>query len=163
MLDLCARVQRRTVTNFVEWAVEEAFKAVAVAQQNAEETPVSEIAWMLWDSRECARLFLLDDYVPSLIAYDESQWLQAAKLLLAEVGLTRAREDDREYAFLDANWNAIKRCISEGMTPQETAKHIARDSAALENVEAQISRCREELGRLEKLQAAMKNSPTQNG
>ncbi|WP_313692270.1 hypothetical protein [Achromobacter mucicolens] len=155
LLELCARVQRRTVTNFVEWAVEEAFKVVEVAQQNSEEMPVSEIAWMLWDGRECVRLFLLDDYVPSLIAYDESQWLQTAKALLAEVGLKRGSGDEREYEFLDSNWDSIKRCIREGMTPQEAAKHIARGSVSLENVSAQISRCREDLERLEALEAAL--------
>ncbi len=110
---------------------------------------------MLWDGRECVRLFLLDDYVPSLIAYDESQWLQTAKALLAEVGLKRGSGDEREYEFLDSNWDSIKRCIREGMTPQEAAKHIARGSVSLENVSAQISRCREDLERLEALEAAL--------
>lgn len=69
LAELAARKQRRTVSSFIEWAVEEALKQVVINE--FDNMPLSEQAETLWDVDEAERFARLAISHPELLLHDE--------------------------------------------------------------------------------------------
>jgi hypothetical protein len=87
-IDLAARIQKRTVTGVVEWAIERALAEVNMPhsifiEDEAPDAP-TDLAYhlddVLWSSNEGVRLVLLASRYPSLLSYEETRIWETIKL-----------------------------------------------------------------------------------
>lgn len=72
LAELAARKQRRTVSSFIEWAVEEALKNIVLQDNdNNEVITLAEEVDSLWDVDEAERFARLAAFHPELLSHDE--------------------------------------------------------------------------------------------
>lgn len=75
LMELGARKQRRTVSSFIEWAIERALNNVILREHvrgsEAPDVTLSEEATKLWDVDEADRIAKLGLYYPELLTHDE--------------------------------------------------------------------------------------------
>ena len=71
LTELAARKQRRTVSSFIEWAIEGALSNVILAEAPHEVIDLDLASATLWDPDEADRLAKLALYCPDLLTYDE--------------------------------------------------------------------------------------------
>ena len=72
--ELAARKQRRTVSSFIEWAIEDALGRYAIHEEighNAEPVTTMEAAHQIWDVDEMDRFVNLTFTYPELLTHDE--------------------------------------------------------------------------------------------
>lgn len=98
LAELAARKQRRTLSSFIEWSVEEIINKTIIYEgtgHNGDETRTfAEEADRLWDVDEVERLARLAILHPELLTYDEQKvW----KILKDCLILTPAQKSAREY------------------------------------------------------------------
>ncbi|OYQ70551.1 hypothetical protein B9T13_04640 [Wohlfahrtiimonas chitiniclastica] len=75
LLEIAARVQRRNLTNYIEWAVEESLKQVRVSDHNS----IADISENLWDIDESHRFLYLAAFYPELLTYEEQEVFKVIK------------------------------------------------------------------------------------
>ncbi|MCL1824553.1 MAG: hypothetical protein FWG26_01185 [Betaproteobacteria bacterium] len=68
---LASRVQRRTVSSFIEWAIQESLSLVSVCSAGGGKRPIAEIADKLWDVNEADRFMKLAFHCPDLLTHNE--------------------------------------------------------------------------------------------
>jgi uncharacterized protein (DUF1778 family) len=75
LTELAARKQRRTVSSFIEWAIERALGDIILREHvrgsDALDVTLSEEAEKLWDIDEADRIAKLGLYYPELLTHDE--------------------------------------------------------------------------------------------
>ena len=73
--ELAARKQRRTISSFIEWSVEQAIKRVHLTfdDNNCSIDTVEYALQDVWDVEEADRFVKLAIYLPSLLTYEEEQ------------------------------------------------------------------------------------------
>lgn len=73
LAEIAARKQRRSLANFVEWAIEHALTRVRLVEQelDSRSETVAEAAWKLWALDDVGRLIKLAANYPDLLSYDE--------------------------------------------------------------------------------------------
>ena len=73
LAEIAARKQRRSLANFVEWAIEESLERVPLTEAdiNGNEQTVASVASQLWALDEPDRLRSLVTKYPELLSYDE--------------------------------------------------------------------------------------------
>ena len=71
LAELAARKQRRTLSSFIEWAIEDALGRVYLDDGNGHGTSVSEVANSLWDVDESDRFAKLALKFPELLTHEE--------------------------------------------------------------------------------------------
>lgn len=73
LAEIAARKQRRSLANFVEWAIEQALDDVRLVDPlfGGEGVAVSDLASALWALDEPDRLIKLAENYPDLLSYDE--------------------------------------------------------------------------------------------
>jgi len=73
--ELAARKQRRTISSFIEWAVEQAIENVQITPGiiNDAGESVSDILSYIWDVEEADRLVKLATFFPQLLTFEEEQ------------------------------------------------------------------------------------------
>ena len=77
LAELAARQQRRTLSSFIEWAIEESLYAVSIEErwspetQTMERTTIADIAREVWDVDEVDRFFKLLVLHPHLLTHEE--------------------------------------------------------------------------------------------
>jgi hypothetical protein len=79
LANLAARKQRRTLSSFIEWAVEH-----ALGEVHLESETIAQEAGRLWDVEEADRFLQLALFYPDLLTFEEQQlWkaLQSSQLL----------------------------------------------------------------------------------
>jgi hypothetical protein len=68
LAEIAARKQRRSLANFIEWAIEQALTSVSI---NDSGVTVMSVGWQLWSLDEQERLRKLAQTYPELLTYDE--------------------------------------------------------------------------------------------
>ncbi len=122
LMEVAARKQRRTVSSFIEWSVEQTLSQVELTMaDNETHDPVARAALWLWEPHEADRLAKLALYYPDLLTYDE---LVVWKLIeeceglwnwpTPRTGLEKhivAPERDKalNYPKLRAHWEDVKK------------------------------------------------------
>ena len=75
LAELAARKQRRSLANFIEWALDEALKSVKLAESGDfnghQDLSVHDEANKLWDLEQSDRLIKLAESYPDLLTYEE--------------------------------------------------------------------------------------------
>ena len=71
LTELAARKQRRTLSSFIEWAIEDALGRVYLDDGNGHGTSVSDVANSLWDVDESDRFAKLALRFPELLTHEE--------------------------------------------------------------------------------------------
>ncbi len=77
LAELAARKQRRTLSSFIEWAIDNSLTSVLLVdhQVSNKERPLKEMAENLWDVDEAYRLVQLGLTCPELLDFHEQhQW-----------------------------------------------------------------------------------------
>ena len=72
LASLAARKQRRTLSSFIEWAVERVLREVDLGRGS-----IAEEAYELWDVEEADRFVLLALHAPDLLTFEEQQLWKA--------------------------------------------------------------------------------------
>jgi predicted transcriptional regulator len=83
MAELAARKQRRTLSSFIEWAIEDALAHVYVEEGSSYQISVADDAAKLWDVDEADRFVKLALRYPDLLTHEE----QVIWKLIKECGL----------------------------------------------------------------------------
>lgn len=107
LADLAARKQRRTVSSFIEWAVEQSLREVKLyigsGYQDDHDVSVDDEANNLWDVDESERFVKLAIKYPELLTHQEQEiW----KLLLDSTLLHPARS--RDYNSVRWDWGMLE-------------------------------------------------------
>lgn len=68
LVELAARIQRRNLTNFIEWSLEESLKQVKLRPDGES---IAELTLQLWDVNEFERLIKLASVAPELLTIEE--------------------------------------------------------------------------------------------
>lgn len=71
LAELAARKQRRTVSSFIEWAIEDSLSRVILRDDGSTSITVADWATELWDIDEADRFARLALYYPDLLTHDE--------------------------------------------------------------------------------------------
>lgn len=131
LAEIAARKQRRSLANFVEWAIEEALKGVPLAEAdiNGNGPTVANVATQLWALDEPDRLRNLATHYPELLSYDEQfVWRVICEHSTYNSGTKRiSRFADEKFfdaALVRACWPEIKAFALEGGTLEKLNEAI---------------------------------------
>ena len=123
LAEIAARKQRRSLANFVEWAIEEALKGVPLAEAdiNGNRPTVANVATQLWALNEPERLRNLATHYPELLSYDEQLVWRVINEHTTYDGATEeisrfVREKIFDDKLIRACWPEIKAYALEGGT-----------------------------------------------
>lgn len=133
LAEIAARKQRRSLANFVEWAIEEALKGVPLAELdiNGNGPTVANVATQLWALDESDRLRNLATHYPELLSYDEQLvWRVICEHSTYNSGTKRSSRFADEKLFdaelVRACWPEIKAFALEGGTLEKLNETICR-------------------------------------
>jgi hypothetical protein len=74
LAEIAARKQRRTVSSFIEWAIEDSLNRVALWEgPNGASRSVIDASTQLWDVDECDRFVKLGFHFPDLMTHQEQK------------------------------------------------------------------------------------------
>ena len=112
--ELAARKQRRTLSSFIEWAIEQAVSEVKVTSYNGDEKSVLEATREIWDVSEAQRFLNFANNYSELLNYDEERLIKLifltpyfAETFAADpenetsVGIIRAEKIDKYWELLN--------------------------------------------------------------
>jgi len=138
LAELAARKQRRTVSSFIEWAVEESFKDVKLhlgsGYNGDEDITIKDEAARLWDIDESERFVKLAISYPELLTHDEQvRW----KVLTDSGILTPARQRNSVNKFVTWRWDILEDFIFPALRREwESLNRFIDDDKGQEWVEA---------------------------
>lgn len=69
--EIAGRVQRRTLSSFAEWAIEDSLKRVQI--DDRDDASIADMSARLWDVEEADRFAKLAFWAPQLLNYDEQR------------------------------------------------------------------------------------------
>lgn len=139
MMELAAKVQRRSTANYVEWAVEESFKTVVVYEdEESGKKTVADLRRELWDPIESDRFCILASWFPNLIDHDE---MLVWKLIQAVWSTVLPAQDTfgptkgfhiglERLEFVRKHWEFLKHAAYEGIPASavvETINQVSGD------------------------------------
>jgi hypothetical protein len=118
LAELAARKQRRTLSSYIEWALEDSMARVELyhgsGYNNDTSTTVADEAAHLWDVDEAERFARLAIRYPELLTHKEQEWwklLVDSGLLLPAQSRRPSGQRDWDWATLeDQVFPAIRRC-----------------------------------------------------
>lgn len=132
LMELAARVQRRSVANYVERAVEESLRNVEVEIGDAA-VPLVVAATALWDVEEADRFYYLVKTLPQLLTHDEQViW----KLVQCDATLWKTEDGQHtlDGGALRSKFAAIKYAVNSGADIDTIRSALAGDGAAVESI-----------------------------
>jgi len=117
--ELAARKQRRTLSSFIEWAIEEAVNNVQVTNASNNVGSVNHAMKIVWDVEEADRLVKLALNFPELLTFDEERlW----KIISEQPsfwyrdwdhgGGWQLTEDYVNFETLRDNWSILNKIIT---------------------------------------------------
>jgi hypothetical protein len=118
LTELAARRQRRTVSSFIEWAIEHALPDVRLEEGPPQANDLDLASVILWDPDEADRLAKLALYYPGLLTYEEEvlwKLIQECDALWREDFNHRRSVPPQEkdamllYPVLRTHWEALKK------------------------------------------------------
>lgn len=120
LAELAARKQRRTLSSFIEWAIERSLDDVAIQDsKKGERSNLSLLGDKLWDVGSSERLLRLAVKCPELLTYKEQRmW----KFIDEWGALWDVDKNQRRYfriALLSSLWDEFERYGDEEITDKE--------------------------------------------
>jgi len=132
LMDLAARVQRRSIANFVERAVEESLRTVEV-EIHDNIYPLATAATSLWDVEEADRFYFLVMSLPNLLTHDEQiMW----KLIQCDETLWKDGDGGKtiDGVALRKKFAAIKYAVSTGADVETLRAALSGNQQAVESI-----------------------------
>jgi hypothetical protein len=130
LADLAARLHRRTISSFIEWAIEEVLKEEAVRPKGmpglviGNHTLSSEGDY-LWDVEEPDRLAKLAMKYPHLLTHEEQRWW---KVVMEEPRFWAGDGTDEkslQLKKLRKSWEDVKRYAMGEITEEDFVESIS--------------------------------------
>jgi hypothetical protein len=115
--ELAARKQRRTISSFIEWAVEEAVEKVGLSESET----IKEIMNKVWDVDEPERFIRLATSYPDLLSFDEERLWKLIQEYRHFWGEPKSNIESNPIIFnekvldrslLNYNWPTLNKIIS---------------------------------------------------
>ncbi|WP_213876131.1 hypothetical protein [Pseudomonas sp. dw_358] len=113
-LDIMGRLQKRSLTAVIEWAISNALAQQAIGQP-PNDLKVSEAIDSIWSTDECTRFVNLCFVLPSMLTYDERRiWdtILLSPFFWMTGGATSYREHFMEGVLRD-HWTALREHVEE--------------------------------------------------
>jgi hypothetical protein len=113
--ELAAQKQRRTLSSFIEWAIERAAMDVGVWNQDDEPSAsASAVATLTWDVYEADRVAKLAFYSPQLLSYDQEKVWKAVQ---EDAQYWKNKKGDKvqdnfDFPRLRENWDELKQQVA---------------------------------------------------
>ncbi|WON75155.1 hypothetical protein [Nitrosospira sp. Is2] len=125
LAELAARKQRRTLSSFIEWAIEQSLEKVAIQHpKKGERSNLSQLGDTLWDVGPQERFLKLALKAPELLNYkEERMW----KFIDEWKALWDVDEKDRRYIrrdLLRSLWNDFEQYGEEEITDEDLEKKV---------------------------------------
>src|SRR5215475_1639204 len=126
LTELAARKQRRTVSSFIEWAIERALSDVILAVDADEVVNLDLASALLWDPDEADRLAKLALYCPDLLTYDEEvlwKLIEECEALWRDNSNPRknvppkAKDEMLRYPALRTHWETLQKVAAGEADP----------------------------------------------
>jgi hypothetical protein len=126
--ELAARKQRRTLSSFVEWAIEEAINRVGVTSNEN----MNHVMAKVWDVEEADRFVKLALNFPELLTYDEERlWkiiLEYSAFWYKDLEGDRVLiEESVNYDVIRLNWETLQKIVAGEATQLDLKKNIVDD------------------------------------
>jgi len=109
MADLVSRQERRSLTSFVEWAIDRALREVQLVV-SGHPMPAAEARNLLWDIDEVERLRKLVQHCPSLLRYEDQVLMNQITEFETEGPrpMRFAKGGEIDWALVKACWEDLK-------------------------------------------------------
>lgn len=137
LMDLAARAQHRSLANFVEWAVEESFRSVAVYanRETGDTTTVADVRGQLWDPIEPDRLCILGSMFPHLLSHDEQKvWKLICEIQYIDPLASDVGGQQKGFGFpveqlerVRTHWGLLKNAAEAGVLASSVVEAIKGD------------------------------------
>ncbi|CCQ90391.1 hypothetical protein NITGR_280107 [Nitrospina gracilis 3/211] len=140
--ELAARKQRRTLSSFIEWVVDQAIKKEPLSIDPQNHLTIFEAAESVWDLNDAIRFVLLARKLPSLLTYEEELiWKLICETQVywryseyMEDGI-RIEDGDLAYMNLDVlkeEFDSFKKVISGDIDENQLHKILMEKQKELE-------------------------------
>lgn len=129
LAELASRKQRRTLSSFIEWVIEDSLKREYICQKNNEEAATFlDAARFLWDVNEVDRFLLLAERFSDLLTHNE----QVLWKLLHEIRTYNSiakrtskfycsKTKNLDISLIRACWQELKE-VANGSLPEDALK-----------------------------------------
>ena len=147
LLDVAARIQRRSIANYVEWAVDESLKSVMLeAHDGTEPRSVQSAGNSLWDVRESERVRKMAKTYPHLLTFDEQTILELTEALVSSYPLEMRDEPE----LFDELWRAHKGSFGgdAARTTKELLRELQDQGLSKEHIDRRIEDLERRISRL---------------
>ncbi|CAH0138213.1 hypothetical protein [Stenotrophomonas lactitubi] len=111
-LELLSRVQRRSVTGVVEWAIENALRTERVDPLEEYSSTFAQAVTATWSPNEPERLEKLASKFPELMTYEESR-LWRVLIETTELLDTFSKRKELDMLLVNREWEKIKPLLLE--------------------------------------------------
>ncbi|GEM_PF-816705 len=132
LAELAARIHRRTLSSYIEWAVEQSLEAVDIHKaeySNDQDISIKADAQSLWDVDESERFIKLAIRYPELLNHEEQElWKQLLDSQLLDIARSRDRFgkvqwdtavlEDYVYPAVRRHWLELREAYEGGMFKQ---------------------------------------------
>ncbi|MCF8168121.1 MAG: hypothetical protein K9K38_19650 [Rhodoferax sp.] len=141
LADLAARKHRRTLSSFIEWAVQQSFSDVELYQdtgfQGDNSISLKEMEQKLWDVDDSERFVRLAIHCPELLTHEEQErWKLLSDSQLLSPAMTRsngervwnwAKLEDVVFPVLRRAWNSL--LVAHEAGPEASRKWVSATQA----------------------------------
>jgi len=135
LAELAARKQRRTVSSFIEWAIEDALTRVPMLINSDFSRSLALEASVLWDVDEADRFAKLAIHYPDLLNHYEQVlwkhirecrglWKEESRQTSTKSKGVRVEEDNFNFIKLRTHWDTFQK-VSAGKLPPSILSEIA--------------------------------------
>jgi len=115
LAELAARKHRRTLSSYIEWAIEESLNSIILKRNEDYEWSLAEESSELWDVDEADRFAKLAQKYPDLLTHEEQLILKLVK----ENKSFLCFDGDINYSYLRENWEAVRQFINGEITRED--------------------------------------------
>ena len=129
LAELASRKLRRTVSSFIEWAIEDSLRKISVHYGAEHGESIFDNAHLLWDVEEVDRLVKLATYHPHLLNHQEQLlWKLIRELSVYNPNIKKSSKfyenDNLRLWLIKACWQELKGFVDGTVSEAELRKVI---------------------------------------
>lgn len=160
-MELASKSQRRSIANYVEWAVEQSFKNVQMERKDGQSETVDAALNGLWDMSGPARFIKLRITYPHLLTFEEQR---LAKLMDTVVGVLDIRgSTEVKGELLGPFWDYLNEAANADTPLEEVLKAVddQRRGGAVtaERIDKRIDSLKKDIAKLETMKKELPTAP----
>lgn len=170
LMDLAARVQRRSMANYVEAAVADSLKQVRIPRHDGQDPETVEVAGsVLWHVSEVVRLALLKRLYPNLLTFDEQRLVELADQVLRHskiagpgqrvIDLQTIDMSDAQVAYLTRHWEFLKEAVAKDLSLEEVREKVDEQTVTVARIDARIKKLTDDIEKLKAMKAELPPEP----